>query len=77
MTKIELTVEELDSLYEKLEDALDTDLLPGQLVETENIVIEIVCSDCHGTGVVTEGEHDNIVEKKCHCKIQDDTDDDS
>lgn len=39
--------------------------------------IEEVCEDCLGTGVVIEGEHDDIREKKCHCKVQDDMDDDS
>lgn len=36
-----------------------------------------LCKDCLGTGIVTFGSHDGLEEKKCHCKIQDDMDDDS
>lgn len=39
--------------------------------------IHNVCPDCEGTGIIVEGQHDNIRERKCHCRIQDDMDDDS
>ena len=28
------------------------------------------CSECENTGAITEGEHDDIVEKECLCIIE-------
>lgn len=39
--------------------------------------LEEVCEDCHGTGIVVEGEHDDHTEKKCHCQTDCDEDDDA
>ncbi len=73
MIKIELTKEEYTSLVEAI-DELDpfNDLPIGTMVETKEVIIEIVCSECHGTGTIEVGEHDNIHTKKCPCRQKED-----
>ena len=35
------------------------------------------CEFCGGTGLITEGQYDNITTRKCSCRKQDDMDDNS
>ena len=78
MIKIELTKEELQTLLERVEQAINDEIGVGDMIELEKIVeIEIVCSDCHGTGEVTVDEAvypdagsptAPIGTRTCHCK---------
>ena len=70
MIKIELTKEELQTLSDRVEQAINDEIGVGDTLEIADLDIEIVCSDCHGTGVVTEGQHDDIRESKCACQIE-------
>lgn len=42
------------------------------MIEDEN-----VCELCGGTGLVTEGEFDDIREKKCICSVEEDDGEDA
>jgi len=76
MTKIEITREELQELSDTLNDAVSEYPAVGQLIEMNALTIEIVCSDCHGTGEVSVAESDGeghtmqgVGTQKCLCKI--------
>lgn len=69
-SKVELTKEELVELAALLALGNEEDWVRGHMIETDGITIEVVCSDCHGTGEVEEGQFDDIRTVKCHCQIK-------
>lgn len=55
------------------EEDCDREVQIGMIEDEEN-----VCEFCGGTGIITEGQFDDIRERKCICQISDnDEDDDS
>ena len=82
MTKIELTKEEVFDMTECLSLIDHHDLVPTQLIELGNLTIEVVCSECRGTGEISVDEDDGqghtmrgVGTQKCICKSKPEPDD--
>lgn len=52
-------------IADQLEEGYTAGIFDNQDIEESKYDVETLCEYCNGTGEITQGQHDDIITKKC------------